>query len=496
MSSMPHLPTLHWDYRNRLTNTDLGGGGNAYYSYDGDGERVRSVVDRVGHVSTRKVSTPGWERIDRLSAGALVSREEQLVVSAGAQVLAVVAVGVTDSGSALPDTLTLRYQHDDHLGSCLIEVDQLGAIITFEEYYPYGATAYRSGRARSEALKKLRRFTGKRRAPETALFDFGSRQYAAWLGRWITPDPAGVRDGPSSYSMARGDPVRLRDPDGTQSEEGLTSPHTGSSRRDSRALQRGGGAAPVIGADLIHGADVREAYNAARLRIADYAEKLFGQGERLTESTAETIARATYRARNRARTVSQGRLAGAGFSRLATRAVELLRGRVPSFESLLGERLARGMSKIAALRDIAVESARRGNRLVKYAAPAARAAGLLASGVGVVMSALALRRDLASRDYTNATVDATGAVGGSLTLAGGAAGGITATGAIATGTAAGVAAAGGLVLGAFEVGWGAGRIVESHLSDETRTAIGGTIDEVVSHGGWRELYRHPFGIGL
>lgn len=37
MVSMPHLATMSWDFADRLQTTDLGGGGTAYYVYDGAG---------------------------------------------------------------------------------------------------------------------------------------------------------------------------------------------------------------------------------------------------------------------------------------------------------------------------------------------------------------------------------------------------------------------------------------------------------------------------
>ncbi|MGH6943852.1 MAG: hypothetical protein ACREH6_06510 [Geminicoccaceae bacterium] len=53
-----------------------------------------------------------------------------------------------------------------------------------------------------------------------------------------------------------------------------------------------------------------------------------------------------------------------------------------------------------------------------------------------------------------------------------------------------------LVTVAYESGVLVGSIINQKLSEETQDAIGGTIDEIVNHGGWKLLFKHPFGIGM
>ena len=53
-----------------------------------------------------------------------------------------------------------------------------------------------------------------------------------------------------------------------------------------------------------------------------------------------------------------------------------------------------------------------------------------------------------------------------------------------------------LVTVAFEGGVLIGSMVNQVLSEETKDAIGGTINEIINEGGWKELWRHPFGIGM
>ena len=52
------------------------------------------------------------------------------------------------------------------------------------------------------------------------MYYHGARYYAPWLCRWTAPDPAGMVDGVNLYEYVKGNPVRLRDPDGMESDVG------------------------------------------------------------------------------------------------------------------------------------------------------------------------------------------------------------------------------------------------------------------------------------
>ncbi|HMH46002.1 MAG TPA: RHS repeat-associated core domain-containing protein, partial [Pyrinomonadaceae bacterium] len=41
-----------------------------------------------------------------------------------------------------------------------------------------------------------------------------ARYYLPWLGRWLSPDPIGLKGGVNPYAYARGNPVKLNDPNG------------------------------------------------------------------------------------------------------------------------------------------------------------------------------------------------------------------------------------------------------------------------------------------
>jgi len=94
-------------------------------------------------------------------------------------------------------------------------------VISYEEYHPYGTSAYRAVVSGVEVSAKRYRYTGKERDEETGLYYHGARYLAPWLGRWVSADPAGLLDGAGVYSYVKGNPVRLSDPRGMAGEDPL-----------------------------------------------------------------------------------------------------------------------------------------------------------------------------------------------------------------------------------------------------------------------------------
>ncbi|MEU9559639.1 SpvB/TcaC N-terminal domain-containing protein [Streptomyces fumanus] len=210
---------LVWDAFDRLRRVELGGGGTAYYRYGAGGERTRKVTER-----------PGGEVVEHLYLGPLEIRRRRqgtaapfyerhtLHLSDNAGRVAQVDIKRRDDRGADPanplDVPLVRYQYGDHLGSAVLETDDTGRPVSYEEYHPYGTTAYRSGRPDTDLSLKRYRFAGKERDEETGLYRVGARYYAPWLGRWTSPDPAGFADGLNLYRYCGNNPVMFTDPDG------------------------------------------------------------------------------------------------------------------------------------------------------------------------------------------------------------------------------------------------------------------------------------------
>ena len=226
MTLMPHLATLTWDEDDRLHSTGrqaAGGGGTpqtVYYAYNDSGQRVRKVTDQQaasGQAATRKTERIylGAVEIYREYSGdgtTIILERETLHLSDGRTTTALVETRTAGTDKAAAQLV--RYQHGNHLGSAVLELDDGSDIISYEEYFPYGSTSYQAVRSQIETPKRYR-YTGKERDEENDLSYHGARYYAAWLARWTQPDPAGLGDGINLYRYVSGNPVALRDPSGT-----------------------------------------------------------------------------------------------------------------------------------------------------------------------------------------------------------------------------------------------------------------------------------------
>jgi RHS repeat-associated protein len=218
VTSMPHLPLLRWDFRERLVASAAQAADSpeiTYYGYSGGGQRVRKVTERPnGTRRAERLYLRGSE-IYREFAGdgtTVTLARETLHVSAGEQPVALVDTEVSGGGGAP----VRRFQLTDQLGSVAVELDAAAALISYEEYTPYGPAAFQAGRSAAEVSLKRYRYAGRERDEQTGLSYAGQRYLAPWLGRWISCDPAGPVDGPNLYEYARSNPVGYRDQTGTR----------------------------------------------------------------------------------------------------------------------------------------------------------------------------------------------------------------------------------------------------------------------------------------
>ncbi|MGK3997593.1 RHS repeat-associated core domain-containing protein [Sorangium sp. So ce1024] len=218
MTAMPHIAALTWDENDQLRSTDLDGGGVVYHAYDAGGQRVRKVWEHSGLVEER-IYLGGYEVYRKRNAAGLVLERQTLHVMDGARRVAMVEAKTVDTSGPFTVTPRVRYQLDNHLGSASLEVDGAGLVIGYEEYHPYGTTAYWSTSSAVEVSQRRYRYTGKEKDEGTGLYYYGARYYTPWLGRWTAADPAGMVDGPNRYAYVRGNPVRLHDPSGTHGNE-------------------------------------------------------------------------------------------------------------------------------------------------------------------------------------------------------------------------------------------------------------------------------------
>jgi RHS repeat-associated protein len=178
---------------------------------------VRKVWEHNGLVEER-IYVGDFEvyRKRAASMSNVLLARETLHVMDGEKRVALVETMTADAtaGGAFQVSTVTRFQIGNHLGSAMLEVDQGGNVISYEEYHPYGATAYHSGTGAAEVSLKRYRYTGKERDEETGLYYHGARYYACWLGRWTSADPAGMVNGANLYRYVSDRPPNFHDPTG------------------------------------------------------------------------------------------------------------------------------------------------------------------------------------------------------------------------------------------------------------------------------------------
>jgi hypothetical protein len=200
MTSMPHLSSIACDSRDQMANARKGDG-IVYFTYDAGGERVRKVWEHDGLVEER-IYLGVWELYRRFNASdpdrALLERET-LHVMDGERRIALVETKTADviAGGAFQLSTVTRLQLGNHLGSAVLETDESGRVISYEEYHPYGTTAYSSatGVASMTASAIVRAGAGR---GDGGMLPRASAR--AWLGGGRARI-LGLVDGPNLYAM-------------------------------------------------------------------------------------------------------------------------------------------------------------------------------------------------------------------------------------------------------------------------------------------------------
>jgi insecticidal toxin complex protein TccC len=191
------IDALRWDERNLLASAQVAGQVESY-AYDATGTRVRRSIAGV-----EDVLYIGDLEVHRdLASGGV--REVVRIVDAGQTV-----ARLSQTLGAGPEESVLVLS--DRLGSVVLELDDDGALVDYEEYLPFGGTAWAAAADPATLDRKRYRFADYERDRATGLYACGQRCYMPWLARWLSPDPAGAVDGLNLYGYVGANPVRYAD---------------------------------------------------------------------------------------------------------------------------------------------------------------------------------------------------------------------------------------------------------------------------------------------
>jgi len=191
--------TLTYDAENRLTT--VSGAASASFVYDGDGNRVKSVVNGV---TTYHIGNHFEWRSSTSNMGRYYYADGQRI--------------------AMRYGSTVYYLLGDHLGSTTLTVTGSGAKYAEQRYHPWGDTRYTYWKTPTAY-----QFTGQYHDTDLGLYFYNARYYDSALGRFIQadsiiPDPANPQS-LNRYSYTLGNPLRYTDPSGHRECEGFCDPN-------------------------------------------------------------------------------------------------------------------------------------------------------------------------------------------------------------------------------------------------------------------------------
>ncbi|GAA4312411.1 hypothetical protein GCM10023143_22080 [Compostibacter hankyongensis] len=257
--SLEHLQNLRWDYRNNLAAANIvtrkeGLSDAEYYLYSSGGVRLRKVNERLaangsveitdtlylGNYERKTISVRQSEN----TPPALLQRNTLKVDGPGSTVCLIHhwPVDVRNRETSREGQRQFRYQLDDTQGSVSLELNEKAQLITYEEYFPYGNTAFTVEKNQVEVQLKTYRYSGQER-DATGLYYYGARYYPPWLCRWLNPDPGGTIDGLNLFTFVSGNPVTKVDVGGYGGNSATEEPKkTASAKPRNQALVQKGAA--------------------------------------------------------------------------------------------------------------------------------------------------------------------------------------------------------------------------------------------------------------
>lgn len=239
MTTMPHLSTISWDYKDQMKSTS-NGTTTTYYVYSGD-ERIRKVTENSSNKRTNeRIYLSDYELYRSYEADGTTLKNERKSVHLkdDKRRVAIMEVKTVDAGATVASPVTiLRYQYTNHLDSANLELDHSANIISYEEYHPFGSTAFSMHSNNTEISEKRYRYVHKELDTETGLYYYGARYYAPWLCRFISVDP--LKDKfpyYTSYQYAGNKPIGSIDKDGLESENKVEEKDTGQQTTATNAM--------------------------------------------------------------------------------------------------------------------------------------------------------------------------------------------------------------------------------------------------------------------
>lgn len=195
ITAMPHLEDLGWNFKEELVRTirqkrnDGGTPETTYYQYDGEGQRLRKITEHQaapGETPTKKEERIYLSTYELYKKHTGLERTSLSLQEGDHRFVIIEDRNNFDDGT---EQHLVRYQLHNHLGSAALELDNHAEVISYEEYHPYGTTAYQAKNSAIRSAAKRYRYTGMERDEESGFEYHSARYYLPWLARWLSCDP-------------------------------------------------------------------------------------------------------------------------------------------------------------------------------------------------------------------------------------------------------------------------------------------------------------------
>jgi len=480
ITAMPHLEDIGWNFKEevirtiRQRRTDGGTPETTYYQYDSQGQRVRKVTENqadaevIPTIKEERIYISGYELYKKHTGNdAGLKRTSLSLMDKEHRFVMIETRNDIEDGT---EEFLVRYQHHNHLGSANLELNENADVISYEEYHPYGTTAYQAKNSTIKSTAKRYRYTGMERDEESGLEYHSARYYLSWLGRWLNADPIGIKDGLNLYSYVKNNSLLFNDIRGTQSSEvkfrsigqvtaGLSenqaiaqfnayegkkqgievldlekriNPKTKKSywfvlkskRIEAENLEKGLGAGSnYVAMEAGVTQAIRNADNINKGKIGENAAKVIDNLPEAdkTISTLEEIAKETHNARNASREASQSKLLPLGklMSKIQDSKIwRSVTNNSKSFEAILNRKLLTVGGSLKEAYIALAKGASKGRESSTKAAKIFGKIGQIFGGIGGILSAYSLYKDIGEKNYGVMLGDATGIVAGAYSAVG------------------------------------------------------------------------------
>jgi RHS repeat-associated protein len=185
-----------YNYDNRLTKITYPDATTSIFVYRSDGTRVRTTE---GTIIINYLYDGNLPVIERNATNVTQNTYTNNLGFAG-------GIGGLISQTAAGITTWYHYVHNGATNVSHL-TDALGVVVKNYNFEAFGNITAESG-----TVANTRQFQTKETNSKSKLVYFGQRWYNPVVGRWITPDPLGMVDGPNLYAYLNNNPLNSIDP--------------------------------------------------------------------------------------------------------------------------------------------------------------------------------------------------------------------------------------------------------------------------------------------